>query len=106
MSPRYRCEAGRRRLCWPGQTRITTRGCLHRAAGFTFKAGRKPHEWLGQGDIVNMPANVPHRDRWDKPGEFTLLILDPTPLSRIAEPSADPSCIQIRPRFAMRHELI
>lgn len=69
-------------------------------------AGRKQNEWLGEGDVVIMPANVPHKDRWDKPGEFTLLILDPANVTRIAEHSFDSSRIQILPRFAMRDGLI
>lgn len=69
-------------------------------------AGRKQSEWLAEGNIVIMPANVPHKDSWDKPGRFTLLIIEPARLAGILEPSTDPARIEIVPRFAMRDGLI
>jgi len=77
-----------------------------RARSVRSFAGRRQNEWLGEGDVVIMPANVPHTDSWDKPGEFTLLILDPASVARIAEDSVDPSRIEILPRFAMRDGFI
>src|SRR6266567_1907003 len=46
-------------------------------------AGQRRRESLGEGDVVIMPANVPHWNRWDKPGEFTLLILEHEKLTRM-----------------------
>jgi AraC family transcriptional regulator len=53
-------------------------------------AGRKHSELLTEGNVVLMPANIPHRDLWDKPGAFTLLILDPGRIAKIAQHSTDP----------------
>jgi AraC family transcriptional regulator len=53
-----------------------------------------------------MPANIPHQDRWNKPGAFTLLILDPARIAQIAQYSMDPARVEIIPRFAMRDGLI
>jgi AraC family transcriptional regulator len=69
-------------------------------------AGQKRSEFLTEGNIVIMPANVPHKDLWDKAGAFTLLILDPVRVSQIAQHSVDPAAVEILPRFAMWDGLI
>jgi AraC family transcriptional regulator len=69
-------------------------------------SGRKQTEWLAEGSVVIMPANIPHQDRWNKPGAFTLLILDPARIAQIAQYSMDPARVEIIPRFAMRDGLI
>jgi AraC family transcriptional regulator len=53
-----------------------------------------------------MPAKVPHQDLWDKPGAFTLLILDPSRVAQVAQHSVDPARVEIVPRFAMWDALI
>jgi len=69
-------------------------------------AGRKRTEFLTEGNIVIMPANVPHKDLWDKAGAFTLLILDPVRVAEVAGHSVDPQGVEILPRFAMWDGLI
>jgi AraC family transcriptional regulator len=69
-------------------------------------AGRKKLERLGRGDVVIMPAGVPHTDVWDKPGEFTLLILEPRRLAEAAFSPGDSAPIELIPQFAMRDPLI
>ena len=86
----------------------------HFASSFFFNrqmsersfSGRKQKEWLTEGNVVIMPANVPHQDIWDKPGAFTLLILDPLRVTQVVQDTVDAARLEIVPRFAMREGLI
>ena len=69
-------------------------------------AGRKKVERLGSGDVVIMPAGVPHADVWDQPGDFTLLIVEPSRLAEAAFHPGEAAGIEIVPQFAMRDPLL
>jgi AraC family transcriptional regulator len=69
-------------------------------------AGQRKQESLGEGDVVIMPAGVPHWNRWDKPGEFTLFIIEPEKLTEMAQGTLDPRKIEIVPRFSRPDPLI
>jgi AraC family transcriptional regulator len=58
------------------------------------------------GDIAIVPANVLHKARWNDPAEFTLLILEPSFVTRIAHESIDLEEVEILPHFAARDPLI
>jgi AraC family transcriptional regulator len=69
-------------------------------------AGQKQSERLGRGDVVIMPAGVPHADTWDEPGEFTLLIVEPNRVVEAAFSPGDAARIEIIPQYAMRDPFI
>jgi AraC family transcriptional regulator len=69
-------------------------------------AGKKKAEMLGCGDVVIMPAGVPHADVWDKPGEFTLLIIEPERMAEALTVPAEVFEIEVIPQYAMRDPLI
>ncbi|MEM7556075.1 MAG: hypothetical protein AAF378_18640 [Cyanobacteria bacterium P01_A01_bin.84] len=39
--------------------------------------GHFHNEYVQKGDIVLSPANIPHKARWKRKAEFTLLIIEP-----------------------------
>ena len=69
-------------------------------------AGQVRTESLGEGDVVVMPAGVPHWNRWDRPGEFTLLILQHEHLTRTAAENLDSRRVEILPQFSRKDRLI
>lgn len=69
--------------------------------------GRKQSEWLTEGDILIIPANVPHRTiSSGGEADFTLLYLEPKHISAIAHEFVDSDRVELIPHFAMRDPLI
>lgn len=63
-------------------------------------------EYLIQGGIVIEPAGVLHQSSWQEEDEFTLLVLEPTLVARIAYELVDPNCVELVPHFLQPDPLI
>lgn len=68
--------------------------------------GRRQEEQLDNGQIVILPATVSHKMSWDRQGDFTVLMLEPLHLARIAYESVDGDRFEMIPQFAMFDPLI
>lgn len=63
-------------------------------------------EQTNQGEIVVIPANTRNKHIWNREGEFSLLWLDPTHISKIAYESICVERVEILPSFATPDPLI
>ncbi|MBD2463526.1 helix-turn-helix transcriptional regulator [Oscillatoria sp. FACHB-1407] len=68
--------------------------------------GRQQKEQLDNGQVVILPATVSHKVRWNRQGNFTVLMLDPLHLARTAYESVDSDRFELIPQFAMFDPLI
>jgi AraC family transcriptional regulator len=68
--------------------------------------GKIEREYLTTGDIVITPAQTIIKGRWDKPGEVTLLTLEPDYFAQIAQEAVDSDCVKLEPQFALKDPLI
>jgi AraC family transcriptional regulator len=53
-----------------------------------------------------MPAGIPHRNQWNKPGRFAVAIFEVQRLSEIDPDSTDPARLELHPQFATWDALI
>ena len=67
-------------------------------------AGRQQSETLNDGDIVLIPAGVPHANRWDQPGRFSAVIFEPARLAALL-PEANQS-LELLPQFTFWDPLV
>lgn len=68
--------------------------------------GKWRTEQLHQGDVALIPADVPHKKLWRRDCRFTLLMLDPGHVARIADEVRDNNRFQLLPQFAKSDPLI
>lgn len=68
--------------------------------------GQLRHEQRFNGDIVILPAFVPHQVGWQGEGDFTMLMLEPTHLAQTAHKSVDDERVELIPQIAKSDPLI
>lgn len=68
--------------------------------------GKYQIEEIGCGEIAVIPAQVAHQLRWRTPGDFTLVMLDPAHIHRIAHSSIDVENFELKPQFATLDPLV
>lgn len=67
---------------------------------------RQQHKQSEKGEVVVIPANTPNKHSWDREGEFSLLLLDPTYIAQVADESIGMEQVKILPYFATPDPLI
>jgi AraC family transcriptional regulator len=68
--------------------------------------GRRQREYLGDGNIVIVPAAVSHQVSWNQENTFTLLFLEPNHLAQVAYESMNVDRVELMPQFASLDPLI
>jgi AraC family transcriptional regulator len=68
--------------------------------------GKRQTETIGCGEIAIIPAQVTHQLWWKTPGDFTLVMLDPAHLHRIAQSLTDMENFELKPQFATLDPLV
>ncbi|MBW4662493.1 MAG: AraC family transcriptional regulator [Drouetiella hepatica Uher 2000/2452] len=63
--------------------------------------GKHKIEEVGSGEIAIIPAQVAHQLRWKNPGDFTLVMLDPTYIHRIVQSSINVENFELKPQIAI-----
>jgi AraC family transcriptional regulator len=58
------------------------------------------------GDVVVVPAKVPHSACWDEGASFTLLSIEPEFVAHVAHEFINPDCVEILPHFAQHDPVI
>jgi AraC family transcriptional regulator len=60
--------------------------------------GKRQTEKIGCGEIAIIPAQIVHKLRWQTPGDFTLVMLDPAHLYRSVQSSIDVENFELKPQ--------
>ncbi|HIK17741.1 MAG TPA: helix-turn-helix transcriptional regulator [Leptolyngbyaceae cyanobacterium M33_DOE_097] len=60
--------------------------------------GKRQTEKIGCGEIAIIPAQVSHQLRWNDPGDFTLMMLDPAHIHHIVQSSIDVENFELKPQ--------
>jgi AraC family transcriptional regulator len=68
--------------------------------------GKRQTETVGCGEIAIIPAQLAHQLWWKTPGDFTLVMLDPAHLYRIAQSSIDVENFELKPQSATPDPLV
>ncbi|BCL38440.1 AraC family transcriptional regulator [Nostoc sp. MS1] len=68
--------------------------------------GKCQTEEIGCGEIAIIPAQVAHQLRWNTPGNFTLVMLDPAHLHRMVQSSIDVENFELKPQSAIPDPLV
>jgi AraC family transcriptional regulator len=68
--------------------------------------GKHQIEEVGDGEIAIIPAQVAHQIQWQNPGNFTLVMLDPTHIHRIVQSSINVRNFELKPQMAIRDPFI
>lgn len=68
--------------------------------------GRWQDEQMIRGEFVLVPAGAQHQVIWNREIEYTLLLLEPTYIARIAREEIYPESVELVPRFAQSDPLI
>jgi AraC family transcriptional regulator len=68
--------------------------------------GKRRIEEVGCGEIAIIPAQVAHQLRWQTPGDFTLVMVEPAHLHRITQPSVDVENFELKPQTAILDPLV
>lgn len=63
--------------------------------------GKHQLEEVSCGEIAIIPAQVAHQLRWKHPGDFTLVMLDPTHIHRVVQPTIDVENVELKPQIAI-----
>jgi len=67
---------------------------------------RIENEQKFNGDVVIIPAQVPHKSTWQEEGNCTLLMLKPTYIDQVADEAVNGDHIELIPQFAKPDPLI
>ena len=68
--------------------------------------GKHQTEEIGCGEIAIIPAQVAHQLWWKTPGDFTLVMLDPAHIHRIAQSSIYVENFELKPQSATLDPLV
>lgn len=68
--------------------------------------GKRQTEETCCGEITIIPAQIAHQLRWKTPGDFTLVMLDPAHIHRIAQLSLNVENFELKPQIATLDPLI
>lgn len=65
-----------------------------------FIDGKRQSEHIENGQLVIIPAHVPHKSTWHHIASTTLIVIEPEYLTRIAHESANTQNLELLPTFA------